>query len=114
VSALHEALAQYVEIRRALGTKLTEPAATLAQFVAFLERERATHIITSLAVPSSTWNGIAAIRRAPATSAWRRCTPSFGMARSKSQHGACTASACSRYHRSGANADRWRFSPRRR
>lgn len=50
MSALHEALAQYVEIRRALGTKLTEPAATLAQFVAFLERERATHITTSLAV----------------------------------------------------------------
>ncbi|MGH7340030.1 MAG: tyrosine-type recombinase/integrase, partial [Candidatus Rokuibacteriota bacterium] len=50
MSALHEALAQYVEVRRALGTKLKEAAATLAQFVAFLEREGATHITTGLAV----------------------------------------------------------------
>jgi integrase len=50
VSALREALARYVEVRRALGTKLREPAATLAQFVAFLEREGARHITTALAV----------------------------------------------------------------
>lgn len=50
MSTLHKALAQYVEVRRALGTKLKEPAATLAKFVAFLEREGATHITTGLAV----------------------------------------------------------------
>jgi len=50
VSTLHEALAQYVELRRALGTKLREAAATLAQFVAFLEREGATHVTTALAM----------------------------------------------------------------
>jgi integrase len=50
VSGLSAALAQYVEIRRALGSTLVEPASTLAQFVAFLEREGATHITTALAV----------------------------------------------------------------
>jgi integrase len=50
MSHLHDALSQYVAIRRAFGTKLTEPAATLAQFVVFLEREGAPHITTALAL----------------------------------------------------------------
>jgi integrase len=50
VSALGEALAHYLEVRRALGSTLVEPASTLAQFVAFLEREGATHITTALAL----------------------------------------------------------------
>lgn len=50
MSRLHEALTQYVEVRRVLGTKLAEPASTLAQFVAFLEREGAPHITTALAL----------------------------------------------------------------
>jgi integrase len=50
MSRLHDALMQYVEIRRAFGTKLTEPASTLAQFVAFLEREGASRITTALAL----------------------------------------------------------------
>jgi integrase len=50
MSRLHDALAQYVEVRRALGTKLAEPAATLAQFVAFLDREGAARITTALAL----------------------------------------------------------------
>ena len=50
MSHLHDALSQYVAIRCAFGTKLTEPATTLAQFVAFLEREGATHITTALAL----------------------------------------------------------------
>jgi len=33
-----------------LGTKLAEPASTLAQFVAFLDREGAAHITTTLAL----------------------------------------------------------------
>ncbi len=50
MSALQDALAQYVAVRRALGTTLVEPASTLVQFVAFLEREGASHITTALAV----------------------------------------------------------------
>jgi integrase len=50
MSTLHEALVQYVTVRRALGTKLTEPAATLGQFVSFLEREGASCITTTLAL----------------------------------------------------------------
>ena len=34
--ALQQALSQYVDVRRALGTQLTEPAKTLRQFVAFV------------------------------------------------------------------------------
>jgi integrase len=50
MSTLHDALVQYVAVRRALGTRLAEPAATLGQFVAFLERERSSHITTALAL----------------------------------------------------------------
>lgn len=50
MSALHQALAHYVEVRRALGTKLREPAATLAQFVVFLEQEGSPRITTALAL----------------------------------------------------------------
>jgi len=50
MTALREALAEYVALRRALGTKLLEPALALGHFVQFLEREGATHITTELAV----------------------------------------------------------------
>jgi integrase len=50
MSPLHDALEQYQEIRRALGTKLAEPARTLAQFVEFLEREGSSRITTALAL----------------------------------------------------------------
>jgi integrase len=50
MSTLHDALAQYVLVRRALGTRLAEPAATLRQFVAFLEREGSPRITTALAL----------------------------------------------------------------
>lgn len=50
MSRLHDALTQYVEIRRAFGTKLAEPASTLAQFVAFVEREGESRITTALAL----------------------------------------------------------------
>jgi integrase len=48
--ALHEALTQYVTVRRALGTQLAEPAKTLRQFVTFVEREGASRITTALAL----------------------------------------------------------------
>jgi len=48
--ALHEALSQYVAVRRALGTQLAEPAKTLRQFVAFVEGAGASRITTALAL----------------------------------------------------------------
>lgn len=50
MNALREALAEYVAIRRALGTKLREPAVALGQFLQFLEQEGAACITTALAV----------------------------------------------------------------
>ena len=39
MSALRDALVQYVALRRALGTQLQEPAMTLVHFLEFLERD---------------------------------------------------------------------------
>ena len=50
MKALRRALRQYIALRRALGTKLQEPAATLEQFLDFLEREKAGFITSELAL----------------------------------------------------------------
>lgn len=50
MSAIREALSQYVALRRALGTKLAEPARTLGYFLDFLEREKAEFITSALAL----------------------------------------------------------------
>ena len=50
MSALHNALSQYVAVRRALGTQLSEPAQTLRQFVTFVERAGSSRITTQLAL----------------------------------------------------------------
>lgn len=50
MSAIREALVQYVAVRRALGTKLQEPALTLDHFVDFMEREGSEFITTQLAL----------------------------------------------------------------
>ena len=50
MSAMQDALLQYVALRRALGTKLYEPAMTLVHFVEFLEREGAEFITSELAL----------------------------------------------------------------
>jgi len=50
MSALCDALKQYVDLRRALGTKLHEAARTLGHFVEFLEREKAEFITSDLAL----------------------------------------------------------------
>jgi integrase len=50
VITLQDALPQYVSLRRALGTKLQEPARTLVDFVNFMEREKAAFITTELAL----------------------------------------------------------------
>lgn len=50
MSALRDALAAYISLRRALGTRLKEPAETLGQFVDFIEKEGATFITTERAI----------------------------------------------------------------
>lgn len=50
MNTLRDALAQYVAVRRALGTKLQEPASRLGQFVDFLESQGAKFITTELAL----------------------------------------------------------------
>jgi site-specific recombinase XerD len=50
MSAIRDALTQYVELRRALGTKLQEPARTLEHFLEFLEREGSEFITSELAL----------------------------------------------------------------
>jgi len=47
---LSDALTQYITVRRALGTRLQEPAMTLGHFVEFLDREKAEFITTELAI----------------------------------------------------------------
>jgi hypothetical protein len=77
MSAMHDALVQYVALRRALGTQLQEPAMTLVKFVDFLERQGAEFITSELAlrwamepklVQRATW-----ARRLGAGSRHRRC-----------------------------------------
>jgi integrase len=50
MTALCDALTQYVALRRALGTKLHEAAMTLGHFVEFLECEKAEFITSELAL----------------------------------------------------------------
>jgi len=50
MSAIRDALAQYVAVRRALGTQLREPAVTLGYFVDFLEAQGAEFITIELAL----------------------------------------------------------------
>lgn len=50
MTAIHESLAQYVAVRRALGASFYEPALALGHFVDLLEREGAEFITTDLAV----------------------------------------------------------------
>lgn len=41
---VRDALTQYIAARRALGSKLREPAVTLGRFVEFVERERGSGV----------------------------------------------------------------------
>jgi integrase len=50
VTDLRRTLRQHVEVRRALGAKMREPATTLDRFVDFLQQEGAAFITTDLAV----------------------------------------------------------------
>jgi integrase len=50
MTAIHDALAQYLTVRRALGTRLQEPATTLGYFVDFLDLQGSEFITTNLAL----------------------------------------------------------------
>lgn len=50
MSTLSEAMAQYIDVRRALGAKLREPAVRLDHFVGFLKDQGAEFITTELAL----------------------------------------------------------------
>ena len=50
MTVLRRELRQYIALRRALGTRLQEPAATLERFLDFLEREKAQFITSELAL----------------------------------------------------------------
>jgi integrase/recombinase XerD len=50
VSALREAMQQYLSLRRSLGFKLIKVGSILEGFVAFAEREAACHVTTDLAL----------------------------------------------------------------
>ena len=67
MSELREAAEQYLQLRRSLGSKLRESGRLLQSFVAFAEREGATHVTTDLALR---WAQQPAGVQ-PATWAWR-------------------------------------------
>ena len=50
MKCLHDALAEYVKVRRALGSQLRWPGSALRRFVEFLDHEGASFITTDLAV----------------------------------------------------------------
>ena len=50
MKTLHDALAEYLTVRRAFGAQLREPAMRLGHFVAFIESEGAKFITTPLAL----------------------------------------------------------------
>jgi integrase len=50
MSALRKAMQQYLSLRRSLGFKLIKVESTLRSFVAFAERDAASHITTDLAL----------------------------------------------------------------
>ena|SRR6202165_4760967 len=50
MKTLRNALQDYLAMRRALGFKLAEAGIALADFISFLERKRAPHITTRLAL----------------------------------------------------------------
>lgn len=81
MNALHDALTEYLTMRRSLGFTLRLPASLLRSFVAFIERSDSPFITTELALQwalqptdaqPSTWAGRLGIARRFAV--WRRAT----------------------------------------
>jgi hypothetical protein len=54
MSALQQALTDYLALRRALGYKLVSDGQVLERFVAFVEQAGSTHITTALALQWAT------------------------------------------------------------
>lgn len=50
MSALHDALTEYLRVRRALGTQLRWPESSLRRFVDFVDAERGEFVTTEIAV----------------------------------------------------------------
>lgn len=50
MSQLHEAVKEYLQLRRSLGFQLREPGRLLHRFAAFAEAEKATHVTIDLAL----------------------------------------------------------------
>jgi integrase/recombinase XerD len=50
MSQLHEAVKEYLQLRRTLGYQLREPGRLLGNFAAFAEGEKATHVTVDLAL----------------------------------------------------------------
>jgi integrase/recombinase XerD len=50
MSQLHEAIKEYLQLRRSLGYQLREPGRLLHRFAAFAEGEQATHLTVDLAL----------------------------------------------------------------
>src|SRR3954453_23549223 len=50
MSELHEAVKEYLQLRRTLGYQLREPGRLLGNFAAFAEGEKATHVTVDLAL----------------------------------------------------------------
>ena len=50
MTPMMRAVEDYLSLRRRLGYKLRDPGVHLHQFIAFLERQRAPHITTDLAL----------------------------------------------------------------
>lgn len=67
MSELHQALEQYLAVRRSLGFKLRLPAGCLRNFVGFVEQAGSSHISTELALQ---W-AKQPCQAQPATWAWR-------------------------------------------
>ena len=81
MSAIRQAVEEYVAVRRSLGFELRLPAGALRRFAAFMEAEGATFVTAQLALrwatlparaQPATWAGrLAVVRR---FAAWRRAT----------------------------------------
>jgi integrase/recombinase XerD len=79
MNTLREALPGYLAMRRALGFKLAEADVILSDFVSFLERKRAFHITTRLALK---WAQRPANVQSEKRAQWLTCVRGFARYRS--------------------------------
>ena len=70
MTAIRDALAQDVALRRALGTQLQEPAMTLVHFLEFLEREERSLSLQNLPSVGRWSPNLSNVLHGRAASAW--------------------------------------------